>query len=259
MKLIASLTFDDIHPYAIDIQKLRNIFDLLDEYSIKSTIFISPICKGKSIRDDKDYVNLINNYLINGNEIGVHGFQHKLHEFGYYFLNLPYPSLEIQIDRLSKSIRLLEETFHTKIYGFRAPNYEFNSNTIEAIRRLQLNYDSSKTVFKPSHIPWHGIRFKTFTDPYPSIINGITEIPITGDYTFEKKLKDFGRCLEALYKDIEFVHKKKGILVINNHINFTSIDYEKFLNALLDINELEFHTMADISSRDISSRKITEF
>lgn len=245
MKLNVSLTFDDIHPLFIDIQKLRKIFDLLNEYSIKSTSFIIPFYKEKSIREYKDYVNLINNYLDNGNEIGVHGFQHKLHEFGYYFLNLPFPSLEIQMDILNKSIRLLKEIFQTKIYGFRAPNYEFNSNTLEVIGRLQLNYDSSKTVFKPSHIPWHGIRVK-ITDPYPSIINGIIEIPITGDYTCYKNLKDFDLCLEALYKDIEFVRKKKGTLVINNHMNFTTID-EKFLKVLLNISDLEFHTMADIS------------
>ena len=246
MKLIASLTFDDIHPLAVDIQKLKNIIDLLDEYDIKSTFFVVPICRGKRIKYDREYVSLINRFIDNGNEIGMHGFRHELHEFGYYFLKLPFPSLENQMDKLSKSIILLEETFNTKIRGFRAPNYEFNSNTIEAIKRLQLNYDSSKTVFKPSHIPSHGMRIK-FNDPYPTIINGIKEIPITGDYTFNKKFEDFELCSEVMNKDIEFVYKKKGMLVINNHMQYTTIDYEKFLKVLVNKDELEFHTLLDIS------------
>ena len=71
------------------------------------------------------------------------------------------------------------------------------------------------------------------------MINGnITEIPITGDYTYNLSPDDFDRSMENMNSDIKFVYKRKGAFIINNHIQCTSVDYDKFLKYLVCIYQL---------------------
>lgn len=241
-KILTCLTIDDIHPVVTDIQKLNQLFDLLRRYKLKSTIFIAPFYYRKNIGDYKQYVNLLKNYLDEGNEIGLHGFEHKKHEFGYS-VKLPFPLFDTQVKKLKKSTKLLENALQTKIYGFRAPCYQHNNNTIKALSELKFSYDSSKTVFKPTHIPKYNIRLRTSTLPKPYIIkDNLVEIPVVGDYTnsqnnFEKSLDD----------DIKFVSEQDGVFVINSHIQFGPIsEYAKFLEVLGRYDNLKFYSLIDI-------------
>lgn len=256
MKIPASLTFDDIHPLSINIEKLSKLFDLLDKYGLKSTVFVTPFYKEKKIGEYKEYVNLLKSYLDNGNEIGMHGYRHTSYEFGYP-IEFPFPLFKTQLDKLGKSVKILEDTFHIKIHGFRSPGYGHNSSTIKALGRLNFSYDSSKMVFKPAHIPRHGIRIKTFAGPCPYIINGnIAEIPVTGDYTYNLGPGDFSHSMEIMNRDIKFVCKKEGTFIINNHMQCTSVDYDKFLKYLVDINELRFYRLIDINQRLLDKQEI---
>ncbi|VVB91069.1 Uncharacterised protein [uncultured archaeon] len=253
MKLNASLTFDDFHPLAIKTERLRELLYLLNKYRLKSTIFLIPFYKEKNIGDNKEYVNLIKNYLDEGNEIGLHGYQHSENEFGWHLFNIPFPDFRTQLNKLNKSVKILEDTFHIKIHGFRSPEYKCNNYTIKALNKLKFEYDSSKTVFRPAHFPSYYMRFKTFIQPYPYIIGGnienIVEIPVTGDYTYDLGPEDFNFCLKNLNNGIEFVTKKKGILVINNHMQRTQIDYDEYLKSLSNDKQLKFHTLNEICQR----------
>lgn len=252
--MCASLTFDDIHPLAIGIEKLSNLFDLMEKYKLKSTIFVTPFYKEKKIGEYKEYVKLLKNFLDNGNEIGMHGYRHTRYEFGYPTdiglpIEIPFPSFGNQIEKLRKSVNILGDTFHTEIYGFRSPGYGHNNSTIRALSKLGFKYDSSKVSFKPAHIPRHGIRIKTFIKPYPYIVNGnMKEIPVVGDYTYNlgNGEEDFVHSMENMKKDSEFVYEKGGKFVINNHIQCTSVDYEKFLKYLIDTNKFRFCRLIDI-------------
>ncbi len=237
-KISCSLTVDDIHPHAVNIEKLTELLDSLRRYKLKSTLFVIPFRRGKNIDVNKEYVDLLKNYLDEGNEIGLHGFQHYKYEFGYCSIfSFPFPSFQSQIRKLEKGKRYLEDLFNTKIYGFRAPRYEFNNGTIKALHRLKFRYDSSMSIFKPTHLPKCGLRFRTFVPPYPHVVNGgLIEIPVTGDH-YNQSLN-----FESLNNDIEYVYNRKGCFIDNNHIQKIPIK-EKFLEKLVNNNKLKFYTL----------------
>jgi peptidoglycan/xylan/chitin deacetylase (PgdA/CDA1 family) len=239
-KILSSLTVDDIHPHAINKEKLNELLDLLRKYKLKSTIFVIPFRRGQKLSIDKEYVKIIKNYLDEGNEIGLHGYQHYRYEFGYSSIfSFPFPSFQSQLRKLEKGIKYLEDIFNIEISGFRAPDYEFNNGTIKALHRLKFKYDSSTSLFKPTHIPNHGFRFRTFVPPHPHIVNGgLIEIPITGDYNESLDFK-------KLDEDIEYVYKRNGCFIDNNHIQQIAIN-EKFVKALVNNNKLKFCTMNEI-------------
>lgn len=249
-KIPCSLTVDDIHPHAINIEKLNELLDLLRRYKLKSTLFVIPFRRGRNISENKEYVNLLKNYLDEGNEIGLHGYRHERYEFGYssIFPPFPLPSFRSQIKKLEKGTKILEDLFNINIYGFRAPDFEFNNGTIKALHKLKFKYDSSMSIFKPTHIPTHNLRFRTFVPPYPHVVNGsLVEIPITGDYN---ESLDFKR----LNSDIEYVYRRKGCFIDNNHIQQTPIK-EKFLEILINNNKLKFYTLIDIVNNWTYSEK----
>lgn len=249
--MLASLTFDDIHPSAINIDTLKRIFDLLKRYKLKSTIFVTPLYLDKKISENREYVNLLKNYLEEGNEIAIHGFRHENYEFGYPLI--PFPLFDDQIKKLEKSVKIFEKTFHIKANGFRSPNYHHNNNTIKALNKLKFIYDSSKTVFKPARMS--KIRFRTFVPLHPYMIyNNLVEIPITGDYLFNIDSRNFDDSIKYMKKDIEYIRKSNGVIVINNHLQLQHllVDYEQFLKTLIRINGLNFDRLDNIAKNTIN-------
>lgn len=90
-----------------------------------------------------------------------------------------------------------------KPLGFRAPYYLHNKVTLKALSSLGFNYDSSITIFKPTHSP--RLRMKWLHDCKPCVKEGVVEIPVSGDYTYNLKNNNFYEYFRIAIRDFEWV------------------------------------------------------
>ena len=135
-----ALTFDvekDCPPfftstYGVE-EGLPKILELLDEFGIKSTFFVT----GDVAEKHPKLVRKISKK----HEIGCHGYHHESLD-------------EINGEKkraLKKSKELLEGIIHGKVFGFRAPCLQVCNELYHVLRDLGFEYDSSIASFMPLH------------------------------------------------------------------------------------------------------------
>lgn len=156
-----------------------------------------------------------------GHEIALHGYAHIKNEFGYLYPFplpfIPFPSYKTQKDRLEKAITLLERLACVRPLGFRAPFYLHNDNTLKALSSLGFRYDSSKTIFKPTHGRSFRIRWSHKYKPHK--VHGIIEIPVTGDYSYDLRESNLSYLVACAIHDFKWIKSQKGVFIVNIHLN----------------------------------------
>jgi len=247
-------TFDDISPDYVSVFKLKKLITFLNDININATLFIIPNSNGQFPLDEA-YISTLKFAIKTGHEIAQHGYRHgnplKLgviplkSEFGS-ILPIPWPSYEKQINLFTKGKILIKEKIGQNPVGFRAPSYITNKITFKILKELGYSYDSSKTLFKPTQNL--RFRFRTFNSAKLSIIEGIKEIPVTGDYTHNLTYDNFFHALKRAINDFKLVKKMKGIFVVNVHIQNLDIQLKfiRKLNEKLSKNT-KFFKLQDIA------------
>lgn len=214
INLMSSLTFDDISPAYIASSELGRLIEFLNELDVQCTFFVVP-----SSLEDKEFISHLKMAREYGHELALHGYLHVKNEFGILYpipLPFPIPSFEKQREHLKKGIEKMLTSTGVKPLGFRAPYYLYNNASLKALSSLGFHYNSSSTLFKPAHklrlrLRW-ARRFKPF------VTNGIVEISVSGDYTYDLETSnDFSFRLRRALKDFEWVKSNGGVFVLNNH------------------------------------------
>jgi peptidoglycan/xylan/chitin deacetylase (PgdA/CDA1 family) len=209
---------------------LEGLLKFLDAVDVRGTLFVIPErLSGKSA--DEDYAGLLARARAAGHEIALHGYRHSRNEFGY-IIPIPLPGFERQRQLLLAGREYLKRSLGERPLGFRAPNYLHNRITFEALASLGFKYDSSRTVFKPTH----GIRLRFRTGFLPKVtkVGSIREIAVTGDYGYNLKDDAFKPRLERAIADLCWVKRIGGTFVVNNHIATWGHSGFRFLRALVD-------------------------
>jgi len=232
--LITSVTFDDISLAYLTPFELKRLIDFLSEIEIACTLFVVPN-EYKSYSATEAFASCLSTALDHGHELGLHGYMHTKNEFGYFYpipLPIPLPTVERQKERIEKGVKNLVNLSGRKPLGFRAPFYLHNNVTLEALSSLGFHYDSSVTVFKPTH----GVRLRVrwIRDCKPFITQGLVEIPVTGDYTYSLKNFDFSDLLRRTVRDFEWIKSCRGVFVLNNHPQYLNDAGYGFLRTLLE-------------------------
>jgi len=257
--LIAALTFDDISSTYLTSSKLKWIIDVIDDLDIPCTFFVVP--DDNMLSASEEFKLYLKRAMSSKHELSLHGYMHRKNEFGVFYpipLPIPLPSLQRQKEQIMKGKKRLIDSFGTSPKGFRAPYYLYNSNTTKALASLGFAYDSSATVFKTTHCS--SFRIKWLRDCGPFMANGVLEIPVTGDYTYN--LEGYGSedSLKVALRDFELLKRSNGIFVINNHPNCFRDREAQFLGVLLKKlrGRATFQKLADVAktfSEPISSIK----
>jgi len=214
--LITAVTFDDISPAYLTLSKLKWLVNFLNTLDIPCTFFVVPY--GYNGRGSEEFVSYLKTALDFGHELALHGYRHTRNEFGVFYpvpLPIPYPTFRRQKEYIEKGRKRLLDLFGVRAEGFRAPYYLYNANTLKALSSLGFKYDSSATIFKPTHCSPFRVRWLRNYRPF--IANGIIEIPVTGDYTYNMEHYVFLDSLKIVMRDFELMRSFNGIFVINNH------------------------------------------
>ena len=105
---------------------LDRLLKVFDDYKIKASFFVP----GKVA---EKYPESIKTIASCGHEISCHGYEHE---------NLSHYSYEEQYERLSKAVKLIEESCGQKPVGFRAPEGDLTMDTLRIVRDLGMVYSS---------------------------------------------------------------------------------------------------------------------
>jgi len=147
------LTFD-----VEDSSSPKPLLDLLYKYNIKATFFVTGIILEKN-------PSIISRIRQEGHEIGCHGYSHKR------FDELPIYDKVGEI----RDFLTLSSKNKIKVYGFRAPQFSIDKETLDVLKEYNLKYDSSyapgsfaqilffpnkilrllKLIFSPNKIYYH--------------------------------------------------------------------------------------------------------
>lgn len=218
--MITCITFDDVSPSFLSPSKFKILLETINDLGITCTFFVVP--SGFNNNPHKDeFITYLKAAVKMGHEIGQHGTLHGnnelLSEYGC-LLPVPYPGYKKQKERMETGRNSLTNLIGIKPLGFRAPFYLHNILTIKGLSSLGYKYDSSKTVFKPAQ----GVRFRCkFCNPIIYELEGIKEIPVTGDYTYNLNSSNYFSNLHRVVRDYEWVKSFNGnrVFVLNNHPN----------------------------------------
>ena len=214
--MITSVTFDDISPAYLTTSELKRLINFLDEVNVACTLFVVPYEESSSAAEE--FTSCLRITLDRGHELALHGYRHTKNEFGCLYpipLPIPFPTLKSQKERLEKGLIKVMNLTGVRPLGFRAPFYLHNNVTLKALSRLGFHYDSSATVFKPTHSMHFRVRW--LRDCKPFVSEGVVEIPVSGDYTYSLKPGDFSDFLRIAMRDFEWVKSCQGVFVLNNH------------------------------------------
>jgi peptidoglycan/xylan/chitin deacetylase (PgdA/CDA1 family) len=248
--LIGALTFDDISPTYVTSSKLRWIIDFVDHLDVACTFFVVP--DDNMLHASEEFRSYLKKAVNSGHELSMHGLMHRKNEFGVFYpipLPLPLPNLRRQKELIEKGSKRLLNLFEVRPHGFRAPNYLYNSNTIKALASLGFTYDSSATIFKTTHCS--AFRIKWLRDCRPFAINGILEIPVSGDYTYNLEGYGYADSLRVALRDFELLRLSDGVFVVNNHPHrFREVEAQ-FLGILMKKlrREVIFQKLAEVADR----------
>ncbi len=122
---------------------IPRILDLLDRVGIKATFFVVA-------RDAEREALLWRDVVGRGHEIGSHSVTHPV-PFS------PLPRARIA-DELQQSRASLEQVIGRPVIGFRAPNWDVNSETLAAVAEAGYRYDAS-ILPTPALFPGAVLRF----------------------------------------------------------------------------------------------------
>lgn len=247
--MITSVTFDDISLAHLAPLELKRLLSFLKEINIACTLFVVPN-EYKSYSATEYFASCLRTALDHGHELALHGFMHTKNEFGCCYpipLPIPLPTLERQKERLENGMRNLVNLTGIRPLGFRAPFYLHNNATLKALSSLGFHYDSSVTVFKPTHSV--RLRVRWIRDCKPFIAKGVIEIPVTGDYTYSLKSFDFSDLLRRTMRDFEWIKSCQGVFVLNNHPQYLNDAGYGFLRILLEklSNRTDFLRLIDVA------------
>lgn len=229
INLISSLTFDDISPAYIAPSELKRLIEFLDELDVQCTFFVVP-----SSLKGKEFILHLKMAMAHGHELALHGYLHVKNEFGILYpipLPLPIPSLEKQRQHLRKGIEKMLTLTGVNPLGFRAPYYLHNNATFKALSSLGFRYDSSSTLFKPAHKLRLRLRWARRFEPF--VTNGVVEISVSGDYTYNLENNNLSFPLRRALKDFEWVGSNGGVFVLNNHPQRFNENSYLFLRAFV--------------------------
>lgn len=229
--MITSVTFDDISPAYLTILELRHLINFLDELNVVCTFFVVPYEDSSAT---EEFTSCLKVALDNGHELALHGYRHTKNEFGCFYpipLPIPFPTLKKQKERLEKGLTNLMNLTSVRSLGFRAPFYLHNNVTLKALSCLGFHYDSSATIFKPTHSVH--LRIKWLRDCKPFVREGVVEIPVSGDYTYGLEGNDFYDFLRIAMRDFKWVKSRQGVFVLNNHPQRLSNVGYRFLRTLV--------------------------
>ncbi len=119
------------------------IFDVLERVGIKATVFVIA-------RDAEREASLWRDAVRRGHEIGSHSLTHPIP-----FASLPAARLERE---LRESRERLEQVTGRAVVGFRAPGWDVDAATLEAIAEAGYRYDAS-ILASPALLPGAIMRF----------------------------------------------------------------------------------------------------
>jgi len=222
----------------------RDLAKLLDFYAaekVRATFFVVPLPEGRSLADAKPgYAPLLVRAREEGHELAQHGLEHTRFQTGIppkMILDLPHegPAREelarhraeiesrLSVAEIRKVLRLgrdiLKSILGVPVEGFRAPCLSVCDNLFAALEEEGYLYDSSKCL-QPT--AWDILNGRAETPPVPidrarfDACQGggrMRTLPLTGEYTWYLKKKDYAACLalakhdfrECLDADIPFV------------------------------------------------------
>lgn len=134
---------------------LPKVLEALDKYNVKATFFVP----GAVIRE---YENAVKEIVERGHEIGCHGDYHE---------NFGTLTVDEQKRAISNAIETIKEVTGKDPVGFRMPEGEINSETLDIVKQLGLKYSSSLSDDDMPYIHENGlvelpIRWETFDLPY---------------------------------------------------------------------------------------------
>lgn len=168
---------------------------------------------------DEEFISELKRAAAKGHELALHGVDHFKNEFGVLYpiplSLLPIPTFKKQRQRLEKGVKTMVEITGIKPVGFRAPYLLYSNATLRALSSLGFRYDSSISLFKPSHSSRFRIGWSQKIKPFFS--NGILEICVSGDYTFKLSSNNFHHILGKAINDFKQIASHEGVFVLNNH------------------------------------------
>ena len=101
--------------------------NLLDKYNIKATMFV---LRETALR----YKNKLNTYIKNGHRLALHGNCHEA-------------PIDMEVRDFERDIiyakEILEDTFDSKILGYRAPFFGIDNSKLQLLKDLGFRYDAS--------------------------------------------------------------------------------------------------------------------
>lgn len=107
---------------------IPRLLKLLDEYDIQSSFFIP----GKTMEKYPDMVKEISK---RGHEIGNHGYSHMC--------PVLCTDKKEEFEEYEKTSEILKKLINKRPVGFRAPSWEFSTNTVGILKGMDFLYDSS--------------------------------------------------------------------------------------------------------------------
>lgn len=234
--MITSISFDDVSPAYFSTSKLKWLIEVLNEIRIPCTFFVVPDQQVSSSLK-QDFASCLKTASSLGHELSLHGYKHIRNEFGCFYPiplpAIPFPSFKKQKERIEQAKKTLIQLTGVKPLGFRAPFYLYNNATLKALSNLNFKYDSSKTLFKPTHASHFRIRWSRHCKPRR--VHDIIEIPVTGDYTYNLKSGNFFSSLKRALRDFEWVESHNGVFVMNIHLGrLNRILLRRFLKTCVD-------------------------
>ena len=131
---------------------IPRILRIFDDYEIKGTFFIP----GATVEKYPDMVTEINR---RGHEIGNHGYTHITPD--------AFKCKEDEVKEYEDASAAVERIIKQRPRGFRAPSWEFSTNTLGILKEMGFTYDSSQMA--SDKIGW----LEAFGEK-----TGIPEIPI---------------------------------------------------------------------------------
>lgn len=151
---------------------INNIVSLLKKYSLKATFFVV----GRDL-EDADRVDILRNVIAERHEIANHTYTHPN--------DLSKMSISDIQGEISETNRIIFKKLGVQVYGFRAPNFDISTNTLNILEKSKIIYDCSilATPWKPVFRALKGLDI--FSSSYlgrmsflPSTKN-IFEIPVS--------------------------------------------------------------------------------
>ena len=255
--MYTALSFDDVCSEYFSATRIRVLLDFLKQRNIPSTFFVIPSFRSRTLTDELK--KSLKEIIASGHEVGLHGYTHTLwkgfkgefgylspYEFGYSF-SFPLPKYQKQMELIKMGRRYLRESLDIQPIGFRAPGYRHNVSTLRALANQGFRYDSSKTIFKPAYLS--RFRFRTRNKPKPIKIEGLTEIPVVGDYVYNLKRVGFVNTLRQALNDFEWVRALDGVFVVNTHIQYLTRTGMNLLDHLVKkiVDKTEFLRLGDLA------------